>query len=93
MQEPGKSPEESTLLGERREIVRSALAELSDDQRVLIQAAYFEGLTQTEIAERFHLPLGTVKTRVRSGMIILRAHWVTTLNSFKGMLDCDRQLK
>jgi len=73
MQEPGKSPEESTLIGERRKIVRSALAQLSDDQRALIEAAYFEGLTQTEIAERFHLPLGTVKTRVRSGMIILRS--------------------
>ena len=67
-----ESPEESALVGERRAIVRAALAELSDEQRVLIEAAYFEGLTQTEIAERFRLPLGTVKTRVRSGMIILR---------------------
>jgi len=67
-----ESPEESALVGERRAIVRAALAELSDEQRVLIEAAYFEGLTHTEIAERFRLPLGTVKTRVRSGMINLR---------------------
>ena len=67
-----ESPEESALVGERRAIVRSALEELPLEQRVLIEAAYFEGLTQTEIAERFRLPLGTVKTRVRSGMIILR---------------------
>ena len=72
LREPSDSPEESAFLGERRAIVRAALEELSDDQRVLIEAAYFEGLTHTEIAERFKLPLGTVKTRVRSGMIILR---------------------
>lgn len=70
--ESSDSPEEAAFVGERRAIVRAALAELSDDQRVLIEAAYFEGLTQTEIAERFKLPLGTVKTRVRSGMITLR---------------------
>jgi len=57
---------------EARTIVRSALAELPEDQRRTLFLAYFEGLTQTEIAARLGDPLGTVKTRMRSGMMKLR---------------------
>lgn len=74
----GVSPEESSLLSERSRLVRQALAQLSPEQRLLIETAYFEGLSHQELAEQFALPLGTVKTRIRSGMLVLRKH----LNEF-----------
>lgn len=57
---------------ERRARVREALDTLSPPQRQAIELAYFEGLSQSEIAERLQQPLGTVKTRVRLGMQKLR---------------------
>jgi RNA polymerase sigma-70 factor (ECF subfamily) len=52
--------------------VRHALEGLSLLQRVAIELAFFEGLTHAEIAERLELPLGTVKTRIRQGLLKLR---------------------
>jgi RNA polymerase sigma-70 factor (ECF subfamily) len=57
---------------ERQTRVREALASLSPPQREAIELAYWEGLSQSEIAERLQEPLGTIKTRVRLGMQKLR---------------------
>lgn len=53
-------------------LCRSAIAELPQDQRQVLELAYFEGLTQQEIAARTATPLGTVKTRARLGLMKLR---------------------
>jgi len=52
--------------------VRGALAELPDSQRIALELAYFDGLSQSEIAERLREPLGTIKTRMQLGMKKLR---------------------
>ena len=57
---------------EQRGLVSDALAKLPDEQKGPIMLAYFEGLSQSEIATRLGAPLGTVKTRMRTGMIRLR---------------------
>lgn len=55
------------------EKVRAALGEMNPDQRRLLELAFFEGLTHTEIAAKTGEPLGTVKTRIRAGLQQLRA--------------------
>ena len=57
---------------EQRGIVTSALSQLPEEQQKALVLAYFDGLTQSEIADRLGAPLGTVKTRMRAGMMKLR---------------------
>lgn len=58
--------------GERAKIVKTAVGELEPKERQLLELAYFSDLSQTEIAERVGVPLGTVKTRMRTALIKLR---------------------
>ena len=59
---------DTLVLTERAATVREALTLISPDQRTVLEIAYFEGYSQSQIAERLGLPLGTVKTRMRDGM-------------------------
>ena len=63
---------EDAYLGVRRKEVLEALTTLSPEQRQVIELAYFGGLTQTRIAERLGIPVGTVKTRTLAAMRKLR---------------------
>ena len=63
---------DNVVLAERAESVKLALAKIPADQRQVLEVAYFEGYTQSQIAERLNLPVGTVKTRMRSGMKALQ---------------------
>lgn len=74
----GEAPEKRTTGREElyradaRRVLQSAVVSLSPEQREVIELAYFEGLTQKQIAERIDSPLGTVKARIRRGVERLR---------------------
>lgn len=67
-----ETPEEDLAGKQRRRYVEHALSVLAPEQRQAVVLAYFYGMSQSEIAEKLRLPLGTVKTRIRLGMIKLR---------------------
>jgi RNA polymerase sigma-70 factor (ECF subfamily) len=76
------TPDQEIEEQQRQQSVRQALAMLSSEQREAIVLGYFYGLSQSEIADKLKLPLGTVKTRMRLGMIKLR----DVLAPYKGEL-------
>jgi len=74
----GEAPEkrvtgrEDLYRSDARRVLQNAVVALSPEQREVIELAYFEGLTQKQIAERIDSPLGTVKARIRRGVERLR---------------------
>ena len=66
------SPEEQTAERERRRRVQLVLNELPPEQREVVELAFFGGLTHAELAERLREPLGTIKSRIRMGLLRLR---------------------
>jgi RNA polymerase sigma-70 factor (ECF subfamily) len=71
--EPGGDPaDEAAWVRERRRTVQAALAQLSPDQREALELAYYGGYTQSELADRLGVPLGTIKSRMFSGLSRLR---------------------
>lgn len=65
--------ERDILNSDRARVLRKAFERLSANQKTVIELAYFEGLSQTEMAERLKQPLGTIKTWVRTALQLLRA--------------------
>ena len=66
-------PEEQVFQGERSHRVREALQALPNKQRDLLWLSFYHGLSQSEIASHTNIPLGTVKSRMRYGLITLKA--------------------
>ena len=68
------SPEQVVSFRQSRDAVRAAMEKLSVVQREAIELAFLKGMTHVEISETLGQPLGTVKTRIRQGLIRLRRH-------------------
>lgn len=67
-----RDSDDAIALREQAHLLRKALAVLTPEEQQAIEAAYFSELTYAEVAERLNQPLGTVKTRIRSGLAKLR---------------------
>lgn len=83
--DPGAAVVNAEWARRERRDVRAALHELSAEQRQVIDLMYFEGLSQSEVAVRLQIPIGTVKSRTRSGMSRLR----TSLGASRATSDLE----
>ena len=61
-----------TVSAERMQMIAGAMRDLPEDQVMLIDMAFFQGYSHSEISEALKLPLGTVKTKIRNGLLALR---------------------
>lgn len=71
--DPGEGPDAQVLTGEYAARVRAALASLTEAQRTAVELAFFEGLSYSRVAEHLREPVGTIKTRIRQGLLRMKA--------------------
>lgn len=71
--DPGAGPAVAAAGGDHADRVRAALERLPREQRVAVELAFFSGLSHTEVARTLSTPLGTIKTRIRTGLSNLRS--------------------
>ncbi|MEH6694865.1 MAG: sigma-70 family RNA polymerase sigma factor [Hyphomonas sp.] len=69
---PAEQPDAAVARGQLEEQVRAQMANLPEEQLVLLQAAFYDGLSHSEIAETYGIPLGTVKSRIRLAFMKMR---------------------
>lgn len=81
-------PEDLAISHEQAACVRQALAELPHDQRHAIELAFFDGLTHVQISEKLNVPLGTIKTRIRLGLMKIR----DMLQEILGQTDAQQEI-
>jgi RNA polymerase sigma-70 factor, ECF subfamily len=68
----GRTPLEAATLSEQQTTVKQALSQLSAQQQQILELSYYQGFSQSQIAEQLSMPLGTVKTNARQGLLKLR---------------------
>jgi RNA polymerase sigma-70 factor, ECF subfamily len=70
---PSSNPHSHTVRSEHQKLVVGTLKQLSADQQQVLALAYYEGFSQSEIAQKLNIPLGTVKSRMRHGLQSMRS--------------------
>ncbi|MGI8430972.1 MAG: sigma-70 family RNA polymerase sigma factor, partial [Chthoniobacterales bacterium] len=86
------TPDDLVSQRDEDERVRAALSRIAPTQVDVIRLAFFGGLTQTEIAEKLGAPLGTVKARIRRGLLALRAELVTARSVAMGSSPTSKRV-